>query len=79
MQIQLSPATAKTLLAVDPKTARDGGFQSLTVQLAAQTERATGVLNISDDDRQKIERYAKDYGSGGWQNLFDEILHQSKK
>jgi hypothetical protein len=50
-----------------PGTSQDGGFQSLLVRLQRNINRTTGELSLSDQDLERIARYAFDYGNGGWE------------
>lgn len=45
-----------------------GGFQSLLRRLTNHTDFATGQLNLSADDLEKLARYVFDYGNGGWES-----------
>ena len=51
----------------DPITARDGGFQSMLVDFQKRLRRGTSELKLSDDDIDRIRKYAFEMGSGGWQ------------
>ena len=44
-----------------------GGFQNLLRSIAGGNDRATGVLNISERDVERVIRYAAKYGGGGFQ------------
>lgn len=58
----------------DPATAGDGGFQSLLVSLQERVDRITGELSLSDNDLERIQRYAYDYKQGGWQDRLERIF-----
>ena len=60
-----------------PATASDGGFQSFLVQLGRRCNRTTGELGLSDSDRERIPRYAFDYGNGGWEERLKNIFERS--
>jgi hypothetical protein len=79
LQVQLSQNAIKKLLAQDPKTENKGGFQKLIVGLRRQLNPETGVLHINDSQVERIERYRRDYGRGGWQGVLDEVLKQAQK
>lgn len=51
----------------NPSTASDGGFQSMMVDFQKRFRRATSELKLSEDDIDRIARYAFDMGNGGWQ------------
>lgn len=58
----------------DPQTKGHGGFQSLLVGLQNRLNGATGELHLSDEDLERIQRYAFVYGNGGWQNRLLQIF-----
>ena len=58
----------------DPGTKRDGGFQGLLVDLQKRVNRKTGELSLSDDDLERVQRYAYKYKQGGWQDRLERIF-----
>jgi hypothetical protein len=50
----------------DPSTEFDGGYQKLIVGLQRKIDRKTSELFLSDNDLEKIQRFALDYGNVGW-------------
>ena len=48
---------------VDP---HGGGFQQFLVKL--QTQLNGSILSYDDGDKEKFDRYCKEYGKGGFQN-----------
>lgn len=62
----------------DPATAGDGGYQGMLVDFQQRLRRGTQELQLSDDDIEKIARYAFDMGNGGWQTrligIFGRVL-----
>jgi hypothetical protein len=58
----------------DPATAGDGGFQNFLVSLQERLRRGTKELKLSDDDLEKIPRYAFDYKQGGWEERLKAIF-----
>jgi hypothetical protein len=56
-----------------------GGFQSLLEKLQKQCNPKTKELGLYDDDRERIKRYMKEYGNGGWEerlkNIFENHSH----
>ena len=44
-----------------------GGFQSLLRRIAGGIDPATGVLEISESDAERVVRYWAKYGDGGFQ------------
>jgi hypothetical protein len=57
-----------------PNTAQNRGFQSLLVRLQSSLNRTTGELTLSDEDLDRIPRYAFKYQNGGWQNRLTSIF-----
>lgn len=51
----------------DPSTANDGGFQNMLVGFQKGLRRGTSELKLTEDDVQRIARYAFDFKNGGWQ------------
>lgn len=79
LQIQLSQNAVRKLVDQDPRTENKGGFQKLVIGLRRQVDSETGILRVSDSQVEKIERYRKQYGRGGWQDILDEVLKQAGK
>ena len=50
----------------DPSTEFDGGYQNLIVGLQRKIDRKTSELVLNDNDLEKIQRFALDYGNVGW-------------
>jgi hypothetical protein len=74
LQIKLSENAVRRLLAQDPRTESKGGFQKLLIGMQRQLDSQTGMLRVSSSQVEKIERYRKQYGRGGWQDILDEVL-----
>ncbi len=53
-----------------------GGWQTLFRELVARLTSVGGVyrLSVDADLMAKVERYAYDYGNGGWQNALRALL-----
>lgn len=77
-QVQLSKTVANKLLALDPKIKPNGGFQKLAIELREKLDPTTLILTITATDIEKTRRYYRDYGSGGWQNLYNAILKHTE-
>ena len=45
----------------------EGGFQNLLRRIRAGYDPATGTLEISAPDAERVMRYSADYGGGGFQ------------
>ena len=54
--------------------AGQGGFQGLLRLLQSKLDQQTGIIELTDEDRGKICRYAYDYGNGGWENQLKTIF-----
>ena len=67
-RIQLSTDDLNDLNRQDPGTAGDGGFQGLLVKLQQQADPKNRELRLEDTDVERIRRYSKQYGDGGWQH-----------
>jgi len=74
--VTLNTAEIEVLFRQDPATQRDGGYQSLLVRLQNNTDRATGALTLTDSDLERIQRYAFDYGNGGWEDRLTGIFQR---
>ena len=66
--------TRKEVMKLDLSIPGQGGYQSLLERFQRQLNRDTLELYLSDDDLEKIPRYAYDYGQGGWQNRLEDIF-----
>lgn len=55
-------------------TVGQGGFQGLLQYLQGQLNQQTGQIDLTDEDRGRICRYAYDYGNGGWENQLKSIF-----
>ncbi|MDV7271938.1 hypothetical protein RYZ20_13640 [Thioclava sp. A2] len=55
-------------------TVGQGGFQSLLQYLQGKLNQQTGRIDLTDEDRGKICRYAYDYGNGGWEYQLTSIF-----
>lgn len=49
-----------------------GGYQTLVAEIRDRVRDAS--LAVDDELIERIEHYAFDYGSGGWQSLLRELL-----
>jgi hypothetical protein len=61
----------------DPMTESDGGFQKLLVDLQNALNRKTGTISLSDEQEEKIPRYAFDYENGGWEDRLKGIFSRN--
>jgi len=75
MRILILNATEMGILfRQDPATKDDGGWQRLLVTLQELTDQATGEITIPPRILERIQRYAFDYGNGGWEDRLTEIF-----
>jgi hypothetical protein len=64
--VQLTPEEIEILSRQDPDTQHDGGWQSLLVRLQNNIDE-NGSITLTDQDLERIARYAFEYGNGGWE------------
>jgi hypothetical protein len=74
MNIVLNSSEISVLFRQDPATAGDGGFQGLMVGLQRKCDQTTGKIVLSNDDLEKIPRYAFDYHMGGWEDRLMSVF-----
>lgn len=74
MRVTLTAAEMSILFRQDPTTRDDGGFQGFLVSLQERIDRPTGIIDLGEDDLEKIHRYAFDYGNGGWEDRLVRIF-----
>jgi hypothetical protein len=72
--VTLTPTEIEILDRQDPATENEGGFQQLLVELQGALHRNTGALALSDENKEKIPRYAFDYKNGGWESRLKGIF-----
>ncbi len=77
MIVILDQQEMAVLFQQDPETKDDGGFQALLVSLQERIDQATGEIDLTDDDRERIPRYAYDYQNGGWENRLMDIFSRT--
>lgn len=74
MEVTLNKSEIAALDVQDPDTEKDGGWQSLIVGLQKKVDRGTGKLTLSDEDLEKIPRYAFKYKKGGWEDRLIKVF-----
>ena len=74
MTITLTPEEREILFRQDPSTKDDGGWQRLLVTLQELTNEQTGEITIPPITLERIQRYAFDYGNGGWENRLTSVF-----
>jgi len=75
MTITLTAQEIDILMLQDPATKEDGGYQRLLIKLQEKLYRNS--LDLSDEDLERIPKYAFDYGNGGWENRLKGIFQNS--
>jgi len=77
MLVTLNATEIARLDQQDPASENDGGWQKLIVSLQKKVDRATGGLDLTSADLDKIPRYAFDYYKGGWENTLIAIFSRT--
>jgi hypothetical protein len=77
MMITLNATELEILFRQDPATKDEGGWQRLLVTLQELTDPDTGEVEIPRRIAERIQRYAFDYGNGGWENRLTSIFARS--
>lgn len=77
LTIYLNQEEMDILFSQPPSTEGEGGFQNLLVGLQRRTNRNTGELTLNREDRERIPRYAFDYGQGGWEDGLKRIFQRT--
>ncbi len=72
--ITLNAAEIEILFRQDPLTKDDGGWQRLLITLQELTDQTTGEIEIPPRILERIQRYAFDYGNGGWENRLTSVF-----
>jgi hypothetical protein len=58
----------------DPATKNAGGFENYLIQLQQRIDRSNNRIELTDQDAERIARYAFDYKNGGWQKRLIAIF-----
>jgi len=74
MKLTLIPYEVAVLFRQDPATRDDGGFQRLLITLQELTDQQAGEITFPERLRERIARYAFDYGNGGWEDRLTAIF-----
>ncbi|WP_308984963.1 hypothetical protein [Thalassobacterium sedimentorum] len=65
----------RDLLFIQPiDTGGDGGWQGLLIKLQLQFNTQNMHIELDDNDLERIQRYAFDYGNGGWETRLTGIF-----
>ena len=67
MLVTLTSSETAVLFRKVPHDGEDGGFQALIESLGSRLDKATGQIELTAADLERIPRYAFDYKQGAWQ------------
>ena len=77
MKVTLNAREVRVLLRQEPATVRHGGYQSLLIKLQRQFDPSTNEITLLSADRERIRRYAFQYGNGGWEDRLTGIFSRT--
>jgi hypothetical protein len=77
LSVTLNPTELEILFRQAPHTKNDGGWQQLLVALESRTNKTTGALTLTPAILDRIQRYAFDYGNGGWETRLRGIFERN--
>jgi hypothetical protein len=77
MDLILNQAEIEALFRQNPNSENDGGWQQLLVTLQQRTDRRSGAIRLTPDLLERIQRYAFDYGNGGWENRLRGVFERN--
>lgn len=72
--VTLTPEELAVLFKQSADSKTDGGWQKLLVTLQELTNESTGSVQIPPIILERIQRYAFDYGNGGWEDRLTAIF-----
>ena len=55
-------------------TKGQGGFQNLVASIQGNLDEDDGTLELTETLQERIPRYAKDYGQGGWEDELESMV-----
>ena len=73
-KIRLTLGESDMLRQQDPKTATRGGFQAFLVELGRRISDPSNEIELDDRDLERINRYATQYGGGGYETRMFKIF-----
>lgn len=76
INLTLNSAEFSIVMEQDPASRSDGGYQSLLVTLQDLTDGATHVMVLPRHLLPRIQRYAFEYGNGGWEERLKAIFER---
>ena len=77
ISVKLNPGEIAVLDRQHPSTKKNGGWQNLMVTLQQNLNRPTGVLVLTLENLERIQRYAFNYGNGGWEGRLRGIFQRT--
>jgi len=51
-----------------------GGFQNLVSSIQGSLDEDDGTLELDETQQERIPRYARDYGQGGWEDELGSMV-----
>jgi hypothetical protein len=72
--VNLNEAEREILYRQDTGTGGDGGWQSLLVGIQRALNEQTGEVTLTESQMERIQRYAFNYGNGGWEDRLSGIF-----
>lgn len=73
--VTLNNREITVLMKQNPASKSNGGYQGLMVKL--QSKLVDGSLMLTSTELERIQRYAFDYGRGGWEDRFKAIFSRT--
>jgi len=77
MDYVLNRGEMTILFRQNPNSENDGGWQRLLVTLQKRVKRESGAIKLTPNLLERIQRYAFDYGNGGWETRLTGIFARS--
>lgn len=78
MKVVLNAEEMDVLSLQEEDTQNKGGYQNLMLDLQRRFNPITGELDLTEENLERIPRYAFDYNNGGWQDrltgIFSRVL-----
>lgn len=76
MKVKLNAKEKASLFEQPPSTKGRGGYQSLLVGLQERVD-AQDAIDLTPADLERIQRYAFNYGNGGWEDRLTTIFSRT--
>lgn len=75
--VTLNEAEQEILFRQDPSTVNDGGYQHLLITLQTLLNQSTGEIELPAIILERTQKYAFDYGNGGWEERLNGIFSRT--